>query len=617
MPADTPDRPRILVVTALVAEHRALVETMTESATLKGVDHLVELSSGPADVDLLCLSNMGNVNSGVETAFYIAKHQPKFVVLCGIAGGVQSKGLALGDVLVADQVILYETSKIRRGRLGLKSNPERRFYSYPAGATILRAAKHLHVDLWPADVLRRLQREPGRTVPSVVVGPMASGEKVVADSKFLDPITRSFPLLKGIEMEGAGVMAAVHGAGNGCEGIVVKAVCDWADHHKNDDWHRVAAYASATFVKHLVDYLASMLDPSAAGSAAAEEVADSTTTGLFIEFLNPESQRIYGLDSVPDEVRTEQAHVAINAALFLQDRGVVFPIGTILETPYLMELLPALKPLVDAGFIRFSMRETSVQEFLAKRRGTYRDQEAEYPALFRDPTEGVLEAIPSHSIVSKETHVGQRIAQAFKLGPTALPEWQKVVAGLSPEQIGLVATIPQQLIDEDQAVTWTAFKNRLADRGLERLFELRKILQLTYCNMYVSEYRLEYLRNVDYAPFQLVPGSDIRRYDFAVLKRVLTAGGVWDRLIALKPLGMLWLLSRPSYRDFIGAYEELCRRPMTDRDTNALGEDLTRLAATGVGKAHRRRRPLKERLVHAMRDLRADLEQPYVGALKS
>jgi nucleoside phosphorylase len=583
---------------------------MTSSKTLSRVDDSVELTNGLAKVDVLCVSNMGNVNSGIHTAFNISRRQPRYVILCGIAGGIPSgPNFALGDIIVADQIVLYEASKIRRKRFWPGHDIERRFSSFPAGAILLRTAKHLHVDMWPAVVMKQLQRErAGRSAPRVVFAPVASGEKVVADRSFLDPLTQAYPLLKGIEMEGGGVMSAAHNAGYACESIVVKSVCDWADHHKNDDWHEAASYAAAAFVKHLVDHLATSLDPAARQvfSISAAGQIESTTAGLFIEFLNPESQRIYRLDqTLPPTTRAEQARIVVNAALFLCDRGVVFPIGTVLETPYLMDLLPEWIPLIEAQRIRFSMRESSINDFLEKRRDRYQDQRAEYPALFDDPAGNVRQALSQRAFVSKESHIGKRIAELFSLGPRNLEEWNQVVSQHAPEEVEVISSIPRQLLSENRPVTWTAFKARLAEHSIEPSFELRRLLQLTYCNIYVSEYGLEYLRNVEFAPLGLLPPSEIRRYDYLLLKRVLAIGDLWDHVVNSDAAGMLRMHQMSAYRSFTAAYDDICRGPMSDTDVDVLVHDLRRLAAnssrTSLSNSHVW--SPKERLIEAMSEL--------------
>ncbi|MGB3338021.1 MAG: 5'-methylthioadenosine/S-adenosylhomocysteine nucleosidase, partial [Devosia sp.] len=545
---------QILVLTALVEEHRALVELMTGSIAAATVSHEFQLALGSNTVQLVCLSNMGNVNSALQTAYLLSRLRPKFVILCGIAGGIKSgTQYSLGDVIVADQTVLYESSKIRKAPVfGYRT--ERRLSSFPAGAALLRAARHVRVDNWPELVMQRLRSDrDARDAPRIVFGPIASGEKVVADRSFLTPIVRSYPLLKGIEMEGGGVASAAHAAGYHCESIVIKSVCDWADHHKNDDYHTFSSYAAAAFVKALLSRLSEPQGGLQGIEAPRSDrnTSDASTSGLFIEFLNPESQRIYGLDTrLSDDERVRQATAVINASIMLCPSGTVFPVGTVLETPYFHRLLPSMLPLLEAGKIRLSMREETVDQFLAKRRVVYSELRAEYPALFEGPTP----SFPPSAFIHKETHIGKRIAQVFRQGPNNLLDWRDLETVYQPQDIARIASIPEQLLVAGQPITWTSVKRSLEDSGISPTPELRKLLQLSYCNAYVSEYRLEYLRNVEFAPFDLLPLTAIRRYDYTSLKRILGAFGLWTTISTMSASRLLRFVASQAYSDFSHSY---------------------------------------------------------------
>lgn len=49
-------------------------------------------------------------------------------------------------------------------------------------------------------------------------------------------------------MEAAGLM-------NNFPRLVIRRICDHADEHKNDDWHRYAAAAAAVFTKEFLGYV--------------------------------------------------------------------------------------------------------------------------------------------------------------------------------------------------------------------------------------------------------------------------------------------------------------------------------------------------------------------------
>ena len=83
------------------------------------------------------------------------------------------------------------------------------------------------------------------TKPWIHFGPFALGDNVMKSVKHRDYIVREVRAI-GFEMEGAGVWSVV-------PTIVVKAVCDYADSHKNKVWQGYAAIASATCVKAMLE----------------------------------------------------------------------------------------------------------------------------------------------------------------------------------------------------------------------------------------------------------------------------------------------------------------------------------------------------------------------------
>lgn len=566
---------RVLLLTALVEEHRALVELIFGSTATQQIDPELELTIGAATVHIVCLSSMGNVISSARTATLLATHRPQFVILSGIAGGVEgAKDYNLGDIVVAEQVILYEASKIRRNADGSQV-AERRFWSYPAGAELLLLSRHLHIDIWPEAVSRRLTEERDNcTAPNIVFGPIASGEKVVANRDFLDSLLESYPLLKAIEMEGGGVAAAVHFSGLNCQCIVIKSVCDWADHRKNDGWHKYSSYASATFVKYLVNRIASRprsdkVERAASAPDIQRHPDSSTTLGVFIDFLNPETQRIYGLDTKLDnDAKRQQALQVINAAMLLSEGGTIFPIGTLIETQYLLEMMADLMPFVSAGKLRFSMRENSVDAFLAKRRHQYRGQEAEYPNLFVEHDMLAL-GIPPAALVVKESHIGKRIAQTFSYGPSNLAEWQTLASNYSSQDLDKISQAPSMLLQDHRSITWPSLRTKLAELGIDANADVRRLLQVTYCKIYASEYGLEFLQNVDLAPYEIIPHAEHRRYDYEMLKRLLSINGVWEAVSLSPPQRTLALLESTNYRTFMSNYVKLCATPMSNEGVDA------------------------------------------------
>ncbi|KAK4867782.1 hypothetical protein LT330_006665 [Penicillium expansum] len=93
--------------------------------------------------------------------------------------------------------------------------------------------------------LEREGRDQEAQAPSIFVGRIGSGDTVVKSGEDRDRIAKRHGLIA-FEMEGAGVWDEVP-----C--IVVKAVCDYADSHKNKVWQHFAAATAASATKALLE----------------------------------------------------------------------------------------------------------------------------------------------------------------------------------------------------------------------------------------------------------------------------------------------------------------------------------------------------------------------------
>ena len=92
-------------------------------------------------------------------------------------------------------------------------------------------------------------RVPRRTnEPVVHYGLIASGNRVVKDSKLRDRLAREYGVMC-FEMEAAGVVNAV-------DCLVIRGICDYCNMDKNDIWQNYAAAAAAAYAKLLFSVVA-------------------------------------------------------------------------------------------------------------------------------------------------------------------------------------------------------------------------------------------------------------------------------------------------------------------------------------------------------------------------
>ena len=93
------------------------------------------------------------------------------------------------------------------------------------------------------------ERAPSPTDPAIHFA-IASGDAVIKSAVARDKTAKALNVI-GFEMEGAGVLEALP-----TSTLVIKAVCDYADSHKNGEWQDYAAASAAACVKAVLAHWA-------------------------------------------------------------------------------------------------------------------------------------------------------------------------------------------------------------------------------------------------------------------------------------------------------------------------------------------------------------------------
>ena len=278
--AESRELKMIVILTALRLERDAMLRHMMNVKEISEDGRLVHCGKiGNCDVVLECLHGMGNVRSAAGATRIISKWKPQCVLLVGIAGGTErptkeeeltAMTHLLGDVLVAEQIVDYEFGKQEPNGL------EQRFQVYRSTARLLAATKELSPQNWIHRINSpRPDGSAGRVQPQVHFGTIGSGQKVITDPSFIDPLKAVWTQLIGVEMEGLGAALACAEHGQPVEFLMAKGICDWADPEKNDGWQPYAADASASLIAALIE--CSYATGNLGGQVSANPVASSLT----------------------------------------------------------------------------------------------------------------------------------------------------------------------------------------------------------------------------------------------------------------------------------------------------------------------------------------------------
>lgn len=219
----------------------------------------------PYRVVLAMAGEPGSDRAVLTTLATIERWNPRYLLVVGIAGGLQAGKVAKGDVVVSDDIWNYEY-----GKYEAKYSPRQK-YRYRSDTPIITAAQALEIKgaEWRAKLKIRHPERSGSL--SLVVGPVASGDKVIDDltSEFFQSVLRAEPKLIAVEMEGAGAGAAIKGAlekGRPAVGFaMIRGISDLPlaqavaeagvkpnQTSERDTWKSFAAEAAACFTVELI-----------------------------------------------------------------------------------------------------------------------------------------------------------------------------------------------------------------------------------------------------------------------------------------------------------------------------------------------------------------------------
>ncbi|WP_333317464.1 phosphorylase family protein [Microcoleus sp. D3_18a_C4] len=241
----------VVIVTALEKERDAVLRYLDSPEKVSSKNRTVhkaylqhENSETGYQVVVLCLGAMGNVQSAIAVTQAIDIWNPAAIVLTGIMGGVEHSERSLGDLIVAEQIVSYESGKVK------DTGTETRFQVQLPTYKMIEKARHFPDEKWVRDrrTIPRPDGQSGRGIPQVHFEVVASGEKVIADTITVPKLQSYWNKLAGVEMEGFGTALAVYQADSAPAMLMVKGICDWANPNKNNEWQVYAADVAAAYV---------------------------------------------------------------------------------------------------------------------------------------------------------------------------------------------------------------------------------------------------------------------------------------------------------------------------------------------------------------------------------
>ena len=238
---------KAVILTALPVEYTAVRKYLANPQEVIHPQHTVyELGEYVSNNQTweIAIAEIGPGNSGAaaEAERALAFFEPDIALFVGVAGGI--KDVNLGDIVVATKVYGYESGKEGQE---FQTRADIRNSSYDLEQRA--RAESRKADWWQTV-------ETQESIPKVIVGPIAAGEKVVASNrsstwKFL---RSKYSDALAVEMEGIGFLRAAH-ANQSISATVVRGISDLIEGKEladQDGWQEIAARNAAAFAFQII-----------------------------------------------------------------------------------------------------------------------------------------------------------------------------------------------------------------------------------------------------------------------------------------------------------------------------------------------------------------------------
>lgn len=240
--------PVIVFLTAIKPEFEAVLKhVVTDSPprteTVEGREYTIgEVTTSITrwQVVVRQQDEQGNCQSALEADWAIRHFKPSYLFFVGVAGGL--KDVSLGDVVAVTYAKGFESVKISHSGEVLN-----RFHQERSSESLVKKAKAVNT------VLRSDKYK-------TLVGPVASGEKVISSPEFKEKLQKDCNDTLAVEMEAIGFLKALRQTSEyfHVKGIVIRGISDLIvgkTLEQDQEWQPKAAENAATFAFALLEQL--------------------------------------------------------------------------------------------------------------------------------------------------------------------------------------------------------------------------------------------------------------------------------------------------------------------------------------------------------------------------
>lgn len=253
--------------------------------------HRLDLRAGDSYlIAVLKCIEQGNAEALDAARDILEELDPQWLLVVGIAGGVPSDELTLGDVVVSTRIVDFSVEAVledKPSEYAVMGGPVHKdaaailanlralggeLREWGSAASIVAPRPPLEIDcgefygdeIWQKRARAGLARQAARTEPIVTAGAVGSSDRLVKDTRILASfLLKAARQVLAVEMESAGVYRAA--TGRGVPSVAIRGLSDVVGFKRNADWTVYACHTAAAFARAFLQ--SRPIEPRATGGA--------------------------------------------------------------------------------------------------------------------------------------------------------------------------------------------------------------------------------------------------------------------------------------------------------------------------------------------------------------
>lgn len=200
-----------------------------------------------------CVGRPGMSATSILSTSMFNLFKVDYLFMTGFCAGFKSEDISIGDIVIAESIQDYSAGKLKddeTGNFKLLKELQQIPASYELTSkinTFLSEEDHLakiNTSLRKANLLS------SRDNITALLAPTVCGPFVVTSETLMDNLKTDSRKLKSLDMEGFGLYLTSHILNKKC--LWIKAIADFANSNKGDEYHKMCSYASAAFLYNFI-----------------------------------------------------------------------------------------------------------------------------------------------------------------------------------------------------------------------------------------------------------------------------------------------------------------------------------------------------------------------------